>query len=139
MDPTGAQDTGVMANITTMVRESLWFVRAYLLIAVIGAVINYRAVMEAGPRLVLLIVAGYLGAGLACGVVLGIMYPLRKWLLGRVLMGIIAAFTVALALTPVVLSRGPMSLHRILLVAAIFAVVLGPVGAVVSWQHRPTN
>jgi hypothetical protein len=127
----GTRPSSELGRVWSRVREmadlGLTFGKIYAAFAVIVLLIRLPAVGWDGVPMLLLAPLLYVGGGTLAGAIVGLLFPLTRWVIGRIITGIIAAFPVALGGALLVLSEQEWALLPRL--TAWSAVVLGVIGA----------
>jgi hypothetical protein len=110
-----------------MAALGLTFGKLYAALAVVVLLARLPAAGWDGVPMLLLAPLLYVGGGTLAGAIVGLLFPLTRWVVGRLITGIIAACPVALGGAFLLLSEQEWSLLPRL--TAWSAVVLGVIGA----------
>lgn len=116
--------------------EGAYFGLGYSVYAAVLLLIRGPAAMPV-PNLGLLeVVAAFFFGGVVAGVIAAALQPLARGLLGRMLVGVVAAFPFALLLVATIISAEDMAAGLLLPSALLASAVWGILGGFLFWHTR---
>jgi hypothetical protein len=115
----------MVADVRAAVRTSSRYAALFWLLAALRLATGGHRSSDSLPLWQVTVLYG--GGALIVGATIGLLKPLTKSGIGKVAVAVIAAFPLALALTPIAAPEEP--LHLKVAVSAVVALVLGPIYA----------